>query len=573
MKLASVILLFSIMANAQNNFPTTFENGNGNQTATYQETIDYYKMLAKNFKSISIKSGGLTDSGEPLHQVIFNPDATFDIKKISSKKAILLINNGIHPGEPDGIDATMMLFRDLATGKISAPKNVVIVTIPIYNIGGALNRGSFSRANQNGPESYGFRGNARNFDLNRDFIKCDSRNARSFAEIFQQVNPDVFIDNHVSNGANYQYTFTNIATHHQKLGGELGNFWKSEMLPELMSDLKKKNIESVPYVNIHGSKPDDGFDQFMDYPRYSTGYASLFNTIGSMPETHMLKKYADRVHVTYEYMATTINYLDKNYTKIKQLRNNNLQLYKPGNTYTLLWELDKSVHEEIDFLGYEGAEKPSDVSGKPRLYYDENKKFTKKIPHYTTYKPSTEVVIPSAYIIPKSWWNVIELLQLNNIEMTTLEKETELVVESYRIQDFKTSPSAYEGHYVHSNVSVIKSNQKMTFHKGDFVISTQQPSVKLLLETLEPMANDSYFNWNFFDSILQMKEYFSPYVFEDLAYKLLQNDVELRQKFEDKKKTDTTFKESGDAQLDWIYKHSPYYEKSHMAYPVYRLIN
>ena len=92
---------------------------------------------------------GLTDSGEPLHIVTFNPDKQFDFKKIQKEKAVLLINNGIHPGEPDGIDATMMLFRDLALGKIKVPKNLVIVNIPIYNIGGALNRGSFSRANQN----------------------------------------------------------------------------------------------------------------------------------------------------------------------------------------------------------------------------------------------------------------------------------------------------------------------------------------------------------------------------------------------------------------------------------------
>ena len=193
MKLASLILLFSIMAHSQNKYDTTFEKGNGNQTATYQETIAYYKMLANNFKTISIHEQGLTDSGEPLHTVIFNPDSNFDLKKVSKSKAILLINNGIHPGEPDGIDATMMLFRDLATNKISIPKNVVLVTIPVYNIGGALNRGSYSRANQNGPESYGFRGNARNYDLNRDFVKADSRNARSFAAIFQSVNPDVFI--------------------------------------------------------------------------------------------------------------------------------------------------------------------------------------------------------------------------------------------------------------------------------------------------------------------------------------------------------------------------------------------
>ncbi len=157
---------------------------------------------------------GKTDSGKPLHIVIFSENKNFDVNQ---NKAIVLVNNGIHPGEPDGIDASMMLMRDLATAKIKVPKNTMVVVIPVYNIDGMLNRNSSSRANQNGPEEYGFRGNARNFDLNRDFIKSDTKNSRSFQELFRSINPDVFLDNHVSNGADYQYTFTCIATQHERL--------------------------------------------------------------------------------------------------------------------------------------------------------------------------------------------------------------------------------------------------------------------------------------------------------------------------------------------------------------------
>ena len=573
MKFLLPILLITIMANSQNDYRTPYENGNGNQTATYDQTIAYFKVLDDNFKSISMQEAGLTDSGEPLHLVIFNGSGDFNFDKLQKDKAILLINNGIHPGEPDGIDATMMLFRDLATGKIKAPKNVVIVNIPIYNIGGALNRNSHSRTNQNGPESYGFRGNARNYDLNRDFLKADTRNARSFAAIFHKVNPDVFIDNHVSNGANYQYTFTYIATQYQKLGGSLGNFWNDIMIPELMADMKKKNIESVPYVNMHDQMPDNGFEGFMDHPRYSTGFASMFNTLGSMPETHMLKDYQARVKVTYEYMISTINYVDKNHLKIKQLRAEQFKAYKPGTTYPLHWKIDKSKKSEIQFLGFEGGHKPSDISGKQRLYFDEQKPFTKVIPYYNEFMPSLEVTIPKSYIVPKSWWNVIELLKINNIEMVPLAKDTEFTVESYRIEDYKTSSFAYEGHYPHSSIKLAKTTQSILFKKGDFVINTQQRGVKYLLETLEPEAVDSYFNWNFFDSILQQKEHYSAYVFEDLAKELLEKDPKLKAEFEQKKQQDRKFADSDDAQLDWIYTHSQHYEKTHLQYPVYRIMN
>ncbi|MNJ98199.1 Zinc carboxypeptidase [compost metagenome] len=564
------LITSSLFAQKNTMYQTSYEKGNGNQTATYAETISFFKLLDKDFESIQMLEMGMTDSGEPLHIVIYNPDKNFDFSQIHKTKAVLLLNNGIHPGEPDGIDATMMLYRDLATGKLKVPKNTVIVNIPIYNTGGALNRNSHTRANQNGPESYGFRGNARNYDLNRDFLKSDTKNARSFAEIFHKVNPDIFIDNHVSNGADYQYIFTYIATHHQKLGGDLGIYFKDNMLPKIMADLKEKKIEAIPYVNVHDVKPDGGFEQFMDSPRYSTGYASMFNVPGSMPETHMLKNYASRVTVTYEYMIATLEYLDKNHTKVKELRTENLKNYKPGTPYTLQWEIDSTKVTSLPFLGYEGDYKPSDVSGKPRLYYDRKKPFNRNVPYYQTYKSLIEVTIPEAYIIPKSWWNVIDLLKINNIKMEALTQDTEIEVESYRIADFKTSPYPYEGHYPHSNTTLVTTTKKVQFHKGDFVINTQQSGVKYLLETLQPQGVDSYFNWNFFDAILQQKEYFSAYVFEDTAARLLKEDTVLKTAFDKKKQNDKAFAEDADAQLDWIYQHSVYYEKTHMEYPVYR---
>lgn len=570
MKKLLALLLFTATLSAQKNMHTTpYEKGNRNQTATYQETIDYFRLLDRDFESVQLLEMGPTDSGIPLHIVIYNPDKVFDFTKMHDNKAVLFINNGIHPGEPDGIDATMMLFRNLATGKVPVPKNTVIISIPIYNIGGALNRNSHSRANQNGPESYGFRGNERNYDLNRDFLKSDTKNARSFAEIFHKVQPDVFIDNHVSNGADYQYVFTYIATHHQKLGGNLGTFYKAEMLPKILAAMKAKGIEATPYVNIHDEKPDGGFSQFMDYPRYSTGYASMFNVPGSMPETHMLKNYADRVKVTYEYMAETLAYIEQNHNRIKELRTENNSHFKAGMQYPLLWEIDSTEVTLLPFLGYEGGFKASEVSGKPRLYYDRKKPFSKTIPYYQRYNPTLEVTIPEAYIVPQSWWNAVELLKINNIRVEPLAKDTQIEVESYRIVDYKTSKSN-EGHYPHYGTQVKASKRKVLFRKGDFMIPTNQPGVKYLLETLEPQANDSYFNWNFFDAILQQKEYFSAYVFEDTAAKLLKDNPKLKAEFDAKKKQDKAFADSADAQLDWIYRQSEYYEKTHMEYPVYR---
>lgn len=574
MKKLLVLLLFPVALSAQNKimYTTPYEKGNGNQTATYQETIAYFQKLDEGFESIQMQAIGSDDNGMPLHIVIYNPDKNFNLPEVRKTKAVLLLNNGIHPGEPDGIDATMMLYRDLATGKIAIPKNTVIVNIPIYNVSGALNRNSHSRANQNGPENYGFRGNARNYDLNRDFVKCDTKNARSFAEIFHKVKPDVFIDNHVSNGTDYQYIFTYIATHHQKLGGALGQYFKAEMMPAILDAMKAKGIEATPYVNIHDEKPDNGFEQFMDYPRYSTGYASLFNVPGSMPETHMLKKYADRVKVTYEYMLETLAYTDTNFKTIKESRLVNRDNYMPGNRYTLQWSIDSSQVSLLPFLGYEGSYKPSEVTGQQRLYYDRTKPFKKVVKYYQEYKPALEVTIPKSYVIPQSWWNVIDLLKLNNIQLQQLQQDTEIEVESYRIGSYETSKQPYEGHYPHSKTQIAPTIKKVLFHKGDYVIDTAQPGVKYIIEMLEPQGVDSFFTWNFFDAILQQKEYYSAYVFEDTAAKLLKDNPKLKAEFDTKKLNDKAFAWNTEAQLDWIYTNSVYFEKQYMEYPVYRVL-
>ncbi|WMC07190.1 MAG: hypothetical protein PQ275_18090 [Elizabethkingia anophelis] len=556
----------------QNTYLTPYEKGNGNQSVTYDEMNTFYRDLSKNFKTIQYLQKGEDDNGKPIYVVVFNPFKE-KIEKLGKDKTVLMINNGIHPGEPDGIDATMMLMRDLATQKVKAPKNIVIAAIAAYNVSGMLNRGSYSRANQNGPEEYGFRGNARNYDLNRDFIKADTKNARSFQQIYQWLNPDVFIDNHVSNGADYQYTFTYISTHKERLGKSLGDYFFNEFQADNLKQMQTLGYESTPYVNIHGDVPEVGFATFEDSPRYATGYTSLFNSIGTVVETHMLKPYDKRVDATYKYMLVNLENIDKNYKKIKELRKENLKQYAAGNKYPIRWKVDSAKYSTMDFKGFEAGYKPSGISGQKRLYYDRNKPFTKKIKLFNTYAPTGFVNIPRYYVIPQSEYRVIEELKRNHIKMNILKRDSIATVEAYKINDFKTVNNPYEGHYIHYETVVGKSNKQIKFLAGDYVVPTQQSGVKYILETLEPEALDSFFNWNFFDAMLGQKEYYSAYIFEDTAADLMKNDLALRTAFEAKKKIDKDFAKDGKAQLDWVYQNSPYYEaKTHRQYPVYRIL-
>ena len=568
MKKITILFLFQTVFSFAQDFKTPYEKGNGNQTTTYEEMVKFYDDLDKNFESISVVEKGKDDNGEPIRVVIFNISKT---KKFEFQNPVILINNGIHPGESDGIDASMMLIRDLALGKIKVPQNTKVAAIEAYNISGMQRRGKFSRANQNGPEEHGFRGNARNFDLNRDFIKNDTENAKAFQEIFHWLEPIYFIDNHVSNGADYQYTFTYISTNKERLGNSLGTYFHQEMQPKLIQKMEKSKILNVPYVNIHGDSPDEGFPAFMDSPRYATGYTTLFNIPGTVAETHMLKPYQDRVKATYEYMRHSINFVDENYLDISKKIMEEFTNYLPNKKYAIRWKLDSTKYSFIDFKGYEAGKKPSEISGKPRLFYDRNKPFTRKVKFFDTYKADKEIVIPSYYVIPKSEGKIIENLKRNQIKFKELQSDSLITVESYKIVDFKTVKNPYEGHYLHFDTQVSSELKTKKFRKGDYLVSTKQSGVKFLLETLEPEAVDSYFNWNEFDGILGQKEYFSDYVFEDTAAELLKTNKALKTAFELKKASDAKFAEDGAAQLDWVYKNSEYYEGSVNQYPIYRI--
>jgi len=555
------------------NLTTIFEQTKGQETPEYEQVIAYFSNLATVFPSIHIQEIGMTDAGLPLHLVTLNPDKVFDFAEIRKQKRILFINNGIHPGEPDGIDATMMLYRDIAQGKIKMPKHTVLATIPVYNIGGCLNRNSHTRANQNGPAAYGFRGNARNYDLNRDFVKADSKNAAAFAKVFHLLRPDVFIDNHVSNGADYQYVLTHLFTQHNKLGGELGQFLHQVMIPELESSLVKKHWNITPYVNVFNEVPESGFEQFLDSPRYSTGYTTLWNTLGMMVETHMLKPYFDRVIGNYELMISMLEFTEKHGDQIKLLRQEAFAKSKEQKSYTLRWEVDNSMETIFPFKGYEGQEITSEITGQKRLKYDRSKPFTKDVSFKNYYKPTLTVKVPKAYIIPKAWWNIIQKLTDNHVKMSRLKADTLLEVESYRIEDIQSVKWPFEGHYLHTQVDVTTKTTKVLFHQGDYIVETDQPGFRYIMEVLEPQGPDSFFAWNYFDMILAQKENFSPYIFEDSALEILENDAQLKANFSAKKTTDSAFAKNWYAQLEWIFHQSKFYEKDHLQYPIFRMMH
>jgi len=544
-----------------------------NTTPTYEEMIQFYEKYAHENERIALYNMGTTDAGLPLHLCVLNASKdSISTFQQAQNGTTIFINNGIHPGEPCGINASMQLVHEYAMTDESTQKSFpTIAIIPAYNVGGMLNRSSTSRANQNGPEEYGFRGNARNLDLNRDFIKMDSENMRSFARIFHSLDPDLFIDTHTSNGADYQYTMTYIAPIKERLPVSIRKLQYDNCIPYIEKNLPLKwGYDFFPYVALKEKTLDKGMYAFNATPRYSMGYAELFHSISFTTEAHMLKPFPDRARSTFAVLMEIIGWTMTNSEEIErarqQAKKQALGLKKLPIKYTLT-----DTAESIQFKGYEWSFETSDITEQKRLKYHSEKPFEREIPYYSDYATTDTITIPSYYIIKGSEKDLIERLTMNEVKFTRVKKDSTIQAEQCAIHAFESVDKPYEGRFLHFNTDAVWEEKELRVEPRDILIPVNQDKANFILYTIDPRQPDSYFNWNFFDSYVQQKEYFSPYVFEDIATELLKEDKELRQAFQEKLKNDRSFSESRWEQLYFIYQRSPYFEKAFYQLPIYRV--
>lgn len=579
MLMAGLVILSACKESNEVNINLKYDD---NLSLEYHEVIDAYQQLADYYPEARLVEMGKTDIGKPLHLFMISGDSDFNPESIKKKgKCIILINNGIHPGEPEGIDASIQFSWDLLRDRNNLKKylnKVVIGIIPVYNIGGALDRSQYYRTNQNGPIYNGRRRNARNLDLNRDFAKQETSNARSFAKTFLFLNPDVFLDTHTTNGSDHQYTITLIATLYSKLDTAMGKFFKSKMLPELYSRMEANSeYGMIPYVQMRNYFGDikNGIMGYNDDPFYSTGYTSLFNCYSFMTENHVYKYFPDRVRSVVDFLTQLTAFTYDNCSEIRQLKVEADMKIKDQDTFHLAWEIDMSYSEDLLFKGYEYVRPEPSEGMRMRGYYDHDKPWTDTIPYYTKYDPVLTVKKPWAYIIPQAWANVVDKLRYNNVLVYRLVKDTQLEVENYYVEKAEPAGRPTQGHNVNRNVQLRIVNQEMPYLKGDYVIITNQHANKYIIEMLEPHAPSSYFAWNYFDAILESHDFFSFRNFESQLMELLDNDKDLQTALEEMKTKDENFASDPNAQLRFLYERSPMYEieKYNRLYPVARLLS
>lgn len=559
-----------------NELKTPYELGNQNQTTTWAECIAWYEQLAERFpKVLRFSVVGTSDAGVPIHAGVVSSDGVFEREQIKAAgRPVFFNNNGIHPGEPEGVDGCMALVRDFCTQpqRLAALGDTVFLFVPLYNVDGSLNRADTSRVNQDGPEQFGFRGNSRHLDLNRDFVKCDTLTAQVFNRLFTSWDPDVMVDTHTSNGADYSYTMTLIHTQADKLGGELGAFLTGTMLPALYADMEARGWPTCPYVNPVQDSPDHGIAEFLETARFSTGYAALHHTIGFMPETHMLKPFKDRYESMRALVESALDFTIQHGARIQQLRRAAKAAGRTRAEWPIHWVMDEQNTATFRFKGYEAKYKPSVLGDYTRLYYDRSSPWERDIAYYNRFNADVTVAAPKAYVIPQAWREAIERLELNGVALERVSEDRMQDVAYYHVVSVASRPNAYEGHLFHDDVQLEQRQGSVLLRAGDVIVKLDQDRARYVVETLEPLAHDSFFRWGFFNSVLEKKEAYSDYVFEDEAEQLLLDEPELAAKFNEWKTANPALLSNQEAVLDFIFANcAKYREPEWRRYPVFMI--
>jgi hypothetical protein len=573
-----IILVTQVVLPQSPEWITYFERSGFTETPRYDKSMEYFQRLADFSPWAEFKSFGISPQGRELKYLIVSKEKAFsppESKEIH--KPIVLIINGIHSGEIGGKDASMLLLRDIliTKEKESLIDSVTLLVVPIFNVDGHERMSKYNRINQNGPEEMGWRTTAQNLNLNRDWMKADAPEMRAMLKLFSEWLPDFIVDTHATDGADYQYTVTYSVEKFSNIYSGTANWLKEKFIPSLENGVQEKGFLVNTYIYLKKWREglDGGIIDWASSPRFSTGYAALQNRPCMLIETHMMKSYKERVYSTKTMIETAIDFVNTNATDLIDL-NLEADLVSTENLLKHKKYLPVSFEESdkynlIDFKGYEYYQGPSQISGSNKLVYTDVKKDF-KIKFYNDIVLIDSVQLPKAYLIPKEWSNLVDVLKTHGIQVSSLEVDTLIEVTKYHFKNVKFDTTSYEGRQrVDFEYDLIP--EKRTLPSGTFYIPTNQRAIRVIANLLEPKSGDSFIRWGFMNSIFEQKEYFENYVMEKIAEEMLNKDAELLKEFETKLNEDEDFRNNPEERLNFFYKRSPYHDKNYQIYPVMRI--
>ena len=558
---------------------TPYERSGGTRTPDLARTEQFCRRLAHASPSVHFTSFGRSPQGRRLPLLIISSDHAFDAPRAhKTGKAIVLIQSGIHAGEIDGKDASLLLVRDLVIYH-RYPRlldHAILLFVPVFNVDGHERSGPFNRINQNGPAEMGWRTTAQNLNLNRDYMKADAPEMRAMLKLFAAWMPDLLVDCHVTDGIDFQYDVTYAVEYGANIDSGVSSWLTQRLLPTALDTLAATGHKAFYYVFPREDRDlSKGLTAGASTPRFSTGYAALQNRPAVLIETHMLKPYRTRVDATYEFLVGILAGVNASYRELRAVVHAaDLRTIAAGAgdgdaTLPLRFGLGPHVHMK-EFLGVEAVTESSAVSGGTTVRYT-GRPVTSQVPFFDEVTVEDSAIVPAAYCVPPEWGTVLEVLRSHGIEGKPLRHPLNADVVVDQFSSVRFAPRSYEGRQT-VTFHTDEHRENVTLPRGTMVFPTDQRTGKVLMNLLEPGAPDALVGWGFFNAIFEQKEYAESYVMERVADSLFTVDQALRATYWEAVRTDTTMARSPGARLNWIYSHSPWRDRLQNRYPVERIM-
>ncbi len=570
-----ITLLNTAVVTYAQDFATVAEKTDYRLTATYDETVDYAERLANASEWVHIDTFGVTPQGRAMIVLIVSKDRAFTpAEAVATGNVKVLLQNGIHSGEICGKEASFALIRDMVITreKEHLLDQMILIDIPIFSVDAHENNSWDTRANQYGPENAGFRATAQGYNLNRDFLKADAVEMQAWLRLWQKWQPHFLIDDHVTDGVDWQYEILYTLPWHPSAAPSIQNWTLSTFDSDLKRRIGETEFKMFPYAWPVGETYEAGVSTYVPSPRYSTGYAAIWNRPGMLVEIHSLKDFKTRVLSNYALLEAVFASLNDHSESLIEA----VEIAEAATVQGLIDPYPIAFKRDgdsvmVDLHGYEMEVIESDVSGGTYVTYDRDKPKTYRVPYYGTFEPDQTIIPPRAYLIPQEWIDQIARLALHDVQLDELTAPFTATVEQYRLDSAEWSLDPYEGHF-RTRFQTTMHETTMTFPTGTVVVDMRQPAAKVAIHALEPDARDSFVRWGLWHVIFERKEYIEAYTIDPMAEKMLADNRALRTEFEALLDVDTAFANNPWARRMFFYERSPHFEPQRGLYPVVRFM-
>jgi hypothetical protein len=564
---------------------TVAEQSHFVRTGRYDEVVRLCAQYERTWRdAVRCTQFGRTPEGRPMYALVVSRAGALTPEQARKQNLpVLLLQGGIHAGEIDGKDAGFLALRELlsteasASGEIAAGalKSFVLVFVPVFNVDGHERFGPWNRPNQVGPQEMGWRATARNFNLNRDYMKADTPEMQAMLRLLGSWDPVLYVDLHVTDGAEFQHDVSN--TLEPQHGADPGLHPPGSALLEELNG-KIARLGSMPldfYPSfVVDDDPASGFAATPPQPRFSHMYWSLHNRFGLLVETHSWKDYPTRVRVTHNIIVALADMMAKQGARWRVLQHeaDSRASRIGGQDVPLVYENGPHVRT-IDFQGYAYTREPSAISGSLVTHYDNKKPQVWHVPFKDVVVPKTQVKAPTGgYVIQAAdaaW--VGEKLALHGIHFEHLVKaQVDVRLETFRASKVAYSKVPFEGHTTMTFEGQWQPETR-PIAAGALFVPIAQPAARVLMALLEPQADDSLAAWGFFNTAFEAKEYMEPYVAEQVAREILARDAKVAAAFSARLAADPEFAANPQARLDFFFRLSPSWDERLNLYPVYRV--